>query len=95
MLTVERMREGGLSGDRRWVRCADGINGEYIVMWRRVLSLMRSRLLDSGERLATQKTRRRVSTEETKVASVDNCMGVCFACEIIESGKTATNVGDA
>ena len=47
MLTVDRMTEGGFSGASRWFRCAAGIRGEYIVRWRRVLSLILSRLEDS------------------------------------------------
>ena len=47
MVTVERMVFEAFS-DRRWVRCAVGIRGEYMVRCRRVLSLMRSRLEDSG-----------------------------------------------
>ena len=67
-----------------------------MVRWRRVLSLMRSRLLDSGGKISDAKnTRRRILTEETKVAGVDNCMGVCVACKIIERRKTASYVCDA
>lgn len=44
MVTVWRITEGGFSGARRWLRCAVGMSGEYIVRWRSVLSLILSRL---------------------------------------------------
>ena len=43
--TVERMVAGVLSGDKRWLRWAVAMRGEYIVRWRRVRSLILSRLL--------------------------------------------------
>lgn len=47
MSTVARITEGGFSGASKCVRWADAMSGEYIVRWRRVLSLILSRELAS------------------------------------------------
>ena len=49
MFIAARIVAGGFSGVSSDWRCAFGIRGEYIIRWRRVLSFMRDRLLDSGE----------------------------------------------
>ena len=46
MLTVDRIRSG-LSAESRCVRWACGMRGEYWVTWRRVRSVIRSRLFAS------------------------------------------------
>lgn len=48
MFMVERMEAGVFSFERRWLRWALGMRGEYIVRWRSVRSWMRSILDASG-----------------------------------------------
>lgn len=57
-----------------------------MVRWRRVRSLILSRLLASGQRIREEKRKKRKKkhTKETKVASVNNSLCVYFASEVVE-----------
>jgi len=82
------MTAGGFSGAKRWVRWAEGMRGEYMVRWRRVRSLILSRLLASGRRMrekARKKRRKKKHTKETKVAGVNDSLCVYFASEVVET----------
>ena len=96
MVTVDRMTDGGFSGASKCVRCADGMRGEYIVRWRSVLSLMRSRLDASAGgkqiiRVGSKVRMYKLRTKEAKVSSMDDCTRIGLPGEVIQRGEAATD----